>query len=269
MHIPRISIAILIVILLATGSIIVLKSMMSKPAKEGAAVISAAEVEDFENADFERDGKWYGLCEKNSVRTIDDFRRTVSKDQTLSVHYANFNWDKASMGKLQKPTLAYVFYKKDGKIFRKGKPITLPAGDQYITDGKTMVRAHCCNEFAAGDSVSEIDTPAGTESPAAPNMRVASSSPIHQSSAGQGGGSYQEASSGGSGGGSSGGGGGGGIVPFTPPITPHKPDTPDNPDKPKPVPEPAMALYFGIGLAAIFIIFLVKYSLRRRKNLKD
>lgn len=104
--------------------------------------------QDFDDASFEGDGKWYGLCKKNSVRTIADFHQTVSNDPVLKAHYAGFKWENAKVGSLDKATWAYVYYRKNDTIFRKKKPILLPAGDQYITDGMTSVRMHCCNSYA-------------------------------------------------------------------------------------------------------------------------
>src|SRR5512138_391762 len=69
--------------------------------------------QDFEDAAFERNGKWYGLCEKNSVRSIEDFRMAVSRDPALKVHYATFNWQNARMGKLEHTVMAYVYFRKD------------------------------------------------------------------------------------------------------------------------------------------------------------
>jgi len=105
--------------------------------------------QDFEDASFEDSGKWYGLCKKNSVHSVDDFRKTVAEDPVLKAHFANFNWGNVQMGKLEKKTPAYVHYRKNDTIFRKKTPITLPAGDGYITDGTTTVRTMCCNSYSA------------------------------------------------------------------------------------------------------------------------
>jgi len=105
------------------------------------------EQEDFVDANFERQGKWYGLCAKNSIHSVDDFRRTVSNDPVLKAHYADFQWENAKMGRLDEATLAYVHFRKDDRIFLTKKPIRLPPGDKYITDGYTRVRTFCCNNY--------------------------------------------------------------------------------------------------------------------------
>ena len=103
--------------------------------------------EDFPDANYEANGKWFGLCKKHSIRSIDDFRKIVSNDPVLKAHFANFNWDNARIGKLEKSTRAYVDYRKNDTIFRKRTAIALPAGDEYITDGNIMVRTNCCNSY--------------------------------------------------------------------------------------------------------------------------
>ncbi|OPY14313.1 MAG: hypothetical protein A4E66_00443 [Syntrophus sp. PtaB.Bin001] len=104
--------------------------------------------EEFRDASYEENGKWYGLCKKNSVHSIADFRKTVEEDPVLKAHFADFKWENAKMGRLEKAIRAYVYYRKGDTIFRKKTPILLPRGDQYITDGNTRVRTSCCNSYA-------------------------------------------------------------------------------------------------------------------------
>jgi hypothetical protein len=99
------------------------------------------------DSSFEKEGQWYGLCRRDSIRSVEDFRRTVANDETLRVHFADFKWEKASIKQLEKPVFAYVYFRKADTVFRKAKPMGLPAGDEYITDGKTRVRTHCCNDY--------------------------------------------------------------------------------------------------------------------------
>ncbi len=124
--------------------------------------IGMAQQEYFDDAAFEGNGRWYGLCEKNSIKSIDDFRAAVSKDPALRIHYASFNWENARMARLEHTVMAYVYFRKDGQIFRKEKPIKLVAGDEYITDGDTRVRTHCCNSYvlASETEAEELVRPA-------------------------------------------------------------------------------------------------------------
>ncbi len=98
------------------------------PKKAAQAAGGALEKQDFEDQNFENSGRWYGLCTKNSVHNIDNFRQTVLHDPVLNAHFAGFNWQNASMGRLQKETWVYIHYRKNDTIFRKKSPIKLPAG---------------------------------------------------------------------------------------------------------------------------------------------
>ncbi len=71
------------------------------------------EQEDFADANFEHKGKWYGLCAKNSIHSVDDFHRTVSNDPVLKTHYADFRWENAKMGRAGPSHLGL-------RVFQKG-----------------------------------------------------------------------------------------------------------------------------------------------------
>jgi hypothetical protein len=239
-----------------------------------------AEQEDFDDDSFESRGKWYGLCKKNSIHSVDDFRTAVSSDQVLKIHYADFRWDNARMERLDKAMLAYVYFRKDDKIFVKKKPIRLPDGDAYITDGNKRVRTHCCNNYTPGPPLYEssdllaepsagllaLNTPEQT-SPLTPSPMVENvpkqpedTPPINILPPG-----HSEAETtivpqpyptptsiiqGGSDGDGDGGGGGGGGGGGT-----------------KSVPEAATILLVGMGVAVSFIVlFIVNYSNRRSKT---
>jgi hypothetical protein len=150
-HLRRNSAIILILILLAALLyFLAARTPVHSTVKKPSEVIHKEPVkQDFQDASFEGNGKWYGLCKKNSIHSIDDFRKTVANDPALKAHFADFKWENATMGKLEKAIQAYVYYRKNDTIFRKKTPITLPTGDGYITDGNTRVRTMCCNSYAA------------------------------------------------------------------------------------------------------------------------
>ncbi len=126
--------------------------------------------ESFADESFENAGKWYGLCRKDSIRSIEDFQKTVASDQLLKAHFADFKWENAVVKRLEKPIFAYVFFRKNDTIFRKAKPIKLPAGDEYITDGKKRIRTHCCNDFAEAPPPLVEASSEGNPLESAPNM---------------------------------------------------------------------------------------------------
>ena len=121
------------------------------------------ELANLADASSQKNGQWYGLCKKRSVQSIEDFRRTVENDPTLSVYYAGFNWEEAKIGSLKEDVLAYVAHRKGDVIGPTTKPIKLPKGDQYITDGERTARTYCCNDI-------DLSPSAGNESPPPPYM---------------------------------------------------------------------------------------------------
>ena len=141
------SMVLAIVFFIITGLVVL--SINTKPTTWNSVrpYLGMQPVDEFEDAAFESNGKWYGLCDKNSIRSVEDFRRTVTRDPALRIHYATFNWDNARMARLEYPVLAYVYFRNEGQISRKARPIRLVAGDEYITDGDTRVRTHCCNNY--------------------------------------------------------------------------------------------------------------------------
>ncbi len=242
---------------------------------------------DFQDASFEGNGKWYGLCKKNSIQSIADFRKIVSSDRILQAHYADFRWENATMGRLEKATWAYVHYRKSDTIFRKKTPIVLASGDEYITDGNVRVRTTCCNSYTAGPPIADLDAdpaagaqplpeadPSAANPPLNNNIPLASSEPIQDPSAAMVGGpvaldpnAY---------GGvpptimalgpaliSSGGNDPGGGTPPTDPIDPN--DPPDPGGNPVPIPEPSTIFLLGIGVVYFLILFFIykKASLRK------
>ncbi len=101
-------------------------------------------------------GKYYGLCRKNSIRTVKDFQKTVQKDDALTHHFAGFNWENARLGALGETTWTFVSYRNGENIRRTTKPVKLPKGDGYITDGVRTIRTYCCNDYVIAPPPLEI-----------------------------------------------------------------------------------------------------------------
>jgi hypothetical protein len=200
--------------------------------------------EDFPDADYEANGKWYGLCKKHSIHSIDDFRKTVSSDPVLKTHFADFNWDNAQMGKLEKSIRAYVDYRKNDTIFRKKTPIVLPAGDEYITDGNVTVRTNCCNSYYT-TPMNELDAePAAGPSQltVTPNNPF-SPEPIQIQTLPPPGQVTPLTTAGGN--------SGNPAIPLPPPVSPPPGYDPPNSSPPNPTPVPATAWIFGTGLVIL------------------
>ncbi|MBI5741123.1 MAG: PEP-CTERM sorting domain-containing protein [Nitrospirae bacterium] len=171
--------AVFAVILAFAALIAALKALKQKD-EEKYANMAVPYVEIFQDASFESNGKWYGLCGKNSVHSVEDFRRIVSEDPLLTRHFADFRWENVRTGKLDNAVPAYVNFRKDGLIFRKERPIRLPAGDGYITDGNITLRTHCCNDYVAAPPIQESSGPP-IEISSAPPAQSAAGPPVQMS----------------------------------------------------------------------------------------
>jgi hypothetical protein len=106
-----------------------------------------ANVQEPPDASSEVNGKWYGLCEKNSIHSINDFLNIVENDPVLSRHFSDFDWKNARMGTLEQSAWTHLAYRKNQKISTTRRAIRLPKGDGYITDGKRWLRTFCCNDY--------------------------------------------------------------------------------------------------------------------------
>ena len=92
-------------------------------------------------------GEWVGLCNKDSIHSVDDFHEQVLNDPILREHFSNFSWSSAVVENLHQSTPVNVTLRKGNVILMSSKSIVLPKGDQVISDGKgRMVRTHCCND---------------------------------------------------------------------------------------------------------------------------
>jgi hypothetical protein len=145
----RIGIAAFVVLaVVAIG--LLLRSMMPREqavSQKAPLQPAVAEVEEPAEASSEISGKYFGLCKKNSINSVQDLRRTVRNDSVLSAHFSGFNWESAKLGKLDKEVWTLVSYRIGDDIRRTSKPVRLPEGDGYVTDGVRTVRTYCCNDY--------------------------------------------------------------------------------------------------------------------------
>ena len=91
-----------------------LTSARLSSARLSSAQLSSTQIKEPEEpaeANSEISGKYYGLCEKQSIHSVEDFRNTVINDAALSAHFAGFNWKAAKLVKLDKETWTYVSYR--------------------------------------------------------------------------------------------------------------------------------------------------------------
>jgi hypothetical protein len=71
--------------------------------------------------------------------------RDVLHDKAIADQFPDFDLSQAHLVRLEKDRLAYVSFRKNGKIYWTEKPILLRAGEIIITDGRYSIRAQCGN----------------------------------------------------------------------------------------------------------------------------
>jgi len=134
--------------------------------------LEIAKLAGIEDASSEIDGKWKGVCKKNSIHSVEDFKKTVQGDPVLLNHFAGFNWATARLEKQDKEIFAYVTHREGTIIQLTTKLIRLPKDDGYITDGVHAARTYCCNDIemkpTAGAPAAPIDMAPTAGAPAAP-----------------------------------------------------------------------------------------------------
>jgi hypothetical protein len=157
MPLPRLRIILLLLLLAASLALVAILSKRLVTTKSTLKVVEkqkqAAMVDATEPVDAKSEspkGVWYGLCTKDTVHSIADFREAVNSDPLLTKHFADLNWDKARMGRLERDTYAHLAYRKNERIWTTRRLVRLPKGDGYITDGNRWIRTYCCNDYVVG-----------------------------------------------------------------------------------------------------------------------
>lgn len=168
--------SIIVFVLIASGilihSFVKDKEVQGGDAHKATVQVPVEKLQEPTEADSEISGKYYGLCAKNSIRSVKDFRSTVENDPVLARHFEGFNWQTAHLGKQDNDVWTYVSYRKDEMIMRTSKPVRLPKGDGYITDGTRMVRTFCCNDYIAAPPPGKAN-PGPSERVDGPPRRIA------------------------------------------------------------------------------------------------
>lgn len=99
------------------------------------------------NSNSEHNGKWRGLCQKNSIQSIDDFKHLITIDPILQKHFIKLNQEQLEIKKTSHSIKATVYHRLGDLLAPTSKPINIPAGDLFITDGTIKVRMQCCNDY--------------------------------------------------------------------------------------------------------------------------
>ncbi|MDD2733090.1 MAG: PEP-CTERM sorting domain-containing protein [Desulfuromonadaceae bacterium] len=173
------AIVLLFLAVLAVGLLIrtFLPQKKAYVSKEVPVQVAVAHIEEPDDANSEISGQYYGLCAKNSTHSVEDFRKTVQSDPVLAAHFSEFNWSVAKLGKQEQELWTFVSYRKGPVIKQTTKPVKLPKGDQYVTDGVRFVRTYCCNDYVAAPAPRIVSMITPVERVDGPSRRVEKSDP--------------------------------------------------------------------------------------------
>jgi hypothetical protein len=72
---------------------------------------------------------------------------SIAKDAVVRDHYRDLQPDRMWFTRVKKPMLAYVSYRKGENVRWTTHPVTIPANELVLTDGKSLVRARCGNRI--------------------------------------------------------------------------------------------------------------------------
>lgn len=81
------------------------------------------------------------------VETPEEGVSAARRDPLVAAHYRGFDFKRAVATKLDRPRLAYVSYRLNGRIYWTRKKHTIAAGEQVITDGTNFIRGRCGNRL--------------------------------------------------------------------------------------------------------------------------
>jgi PEP-CTERM motif-containing protein len=83
------------------------------------------------------------------VRSPEELQAIAAHDHLVAKHYSGFDFRRAKIIELRRPTMMYLSYRMGEKIFWTKKQIGLRQGEKLITDGKMTARTRCANRVEA------------------------------------------------------------------------------------------------------------------------
>lgn len=82
------------------------------------------------------------------VQSVGDFRAALAADSALAEHYRNFDFQHASLVKMDHDSCAYVSFRRAGKIAWTQHCIPIHRGEAVLTDARYTVRGICGNQIS-------------------------------------------------------------------------------------------------------------------------
>jgi hypothetical protein len=82
------------------------------------------------------------------VRSIEEFRQTISPDAQAAAHYADFDFTRARVVTLDRDSAFYVSYRLESGVFWTTERIFIRRGETLLTDGATLIQARSGNRLS-------------------------------------------------------------------------------------------------------------------------
>ena len=81
----------------------------------------------------------------------------MANDSTVAGHYAGIDKAHLTTGRLSEPLQAHVSYRIGERVYWTKRKVTIQAGEQIVTDGKTLVRGRCGNNISVAPLLPTLD----------------------------------------------------------------------------------------------------------------
>jgi hypothetical protein len=82
------------------------------------------------------------------IKNLDDLRRAAEHDFVVKRHYANFDYSRAQLVRVNEAREVYLSYRIRNTVFWTSRKARLHVGELLLTDGKITARAHCGNQIS-------------------------------------------------------------------------------------------------------------------------
>src|ERR1043166_5606099 len=82
------------------------------------------------------------------VRDAKELSTAAAKDPVVAEHYSGFRVAGAHTLRLDRPTMMYVSYRLNNRVYWTRNRMTIPAGETLISDGENFARVRCGNRLS-------------------------------------------------------------------------------------------------------------------------
>jgi len=91
------------------------------------------------------------------VRTPEELLEAMANDSVVAGHYAGIDKAHLTTARISEPLQAHVSYRIGERVYWTKRKITIQAGEQIVTDGKTLVRGRCGNNISVAPLLPTLD----------------------------------------------------------------------------------------------------------------